>query len=187
MSEKDLQERMANWFSRYFHVQREVLGYHKGEDNDKERKYIDLVLVHKSDDPKNPRFPFGIEVKLGNKKKGKDLAKWLLQAIAYRMTTFTGYHQKLMVMTFPQLSGEYLEEGANMSKHNVKGYHFEAAHHNVGTFLGGLGIGEVQKYIGPDDKVHIRFVFSGGVLWDSRFDDLNMKNIYKYTHHGKNK
>lgn len=71
---------------------------------------IDLVLVHKTDIEK--KYPIGVEIKVDEKKRGKDLAMWLKQASLYSTLEFNGFG-KCLIVAYPQVSGLYLREGIN--------------------------------------------------------------------------
>jgi len=77
MTEDKLQENISKYMSTWFNVTREV------KSNDGKCR-IDIIMIHKSDIYK--KYPIGIEVKLVEKKQGKDLAKWLKQAYKYTQT-----------------------------------------------------------------------------------------------------
>ena len=134
-NEKELQNRIYNFFLKYFFVYKEVYS----QDN-KDR--IDLILVHYSD--KERKYPIGIEIKVKQKKTGKTLAMWLKQAERYSKRDFKAFG-KCLVATCPQISGYYLREGIEMHNHEDKDSSGQA--NNAGTFLAQFGVGEIQKYI----------------------------------------
>lgn len=157
-NEKQLQDKLEVWFSRYFSVYREVW--------DVTGKYrIDLVLIHKTDVNRN--YPIGIEVKLTAKKRGKDLALWLKQSSNYADQNFSDFG-KCLIATCPQISVFYLREGERMTQHDTT----MPQHNNIGTFIGQFNIGEVQKI----DNKHCRIVYKGSIIWDSISDELRFNN-----------
>jgi hypothetical protein len=168
MEEKKLQELIAGYLSKWFYVQREVWS------TDHKRR-IDIVILHKKY-LKDFSYPIGIEVKVDAKKRGKDLAEWLKQAQDYSTKDFKGFG-KIMVCTYPQIAGKYMEEGTDISKHDINSCDRLACHHNVNTFLGQFGIGELQRYkIGQNG--FLRIVFKSYPIWDSR-TDVFREEFYK--------
>lgn len=164
-SEKELQEKVATFLSRYFNVELEVW-------SSDHTSRIDIVLVHKSDILKE--YPIGIEVKQDNKKTGSLLGQWLHQANRYTEKTFNGYG-RLMILTYPQISGKCLAEGMLMHPHNVFESGDFACQHNVNTFLGQFQIGELQRYR-HNEKEYLRIVFNSRLVWDHRRDDFRKHN-----------
>lgn len=164
MTEKELQNKIAVYLSQFFDVELEV------SSTDHKRR-IDMVMIHKSDIIK--AFPVGIEIKTDDKKTGSNLGKWLNQAIDYTQKEFIGYG-KIMVITYPQIAGQCLEEGRLMHPHNVYEYGDFACQHNVNSFLAQFKIGELQKYK-INDKNHIRIVFNSRLLWSSHNDIFRNK------------
>jgi len=172
MNEDTLQSRIAKFLSRWFKVEREV----ESIDN---KSRIDIVIIHHTD--VEQKYPIGIEVKLAEKKRGMDLAKWLKQAIRYTRSKFKGYG-KVMVITAPQITGYYLNEGINMHQHDPFGESTLSLGNNVHTFIGGFDIGELQKYERVDYKTnatkkYFRIVYKSSLIWDSRTDDFRTNNI----------
>jgi len=161
VDEKELQLKMENYLSRYFHIESEVKSTDwKGR--------IDLIVIHKTDISR--KYPIGIEIKVNAKKTGKDIAAWLRQANGYANMNFIGYG-KCLIVTCPQISGLYMREGELMHQHeNDEGC---PADHNVSTFVGHFGIGEVQKYV-RNNKRYLRIVFKGKILWEQH------NNIFRY-------
>lgn len=172
MTEDKLQERIANFLTNWFSVEREVWS-----DDGKSR--IDIIITHKSD--KVHKYPIGVEVKLTEKKRGMDLAKWLQQAHRYSNVTFQGYG-KILVITAPQITGYYLNEGMNMTQHDPFESSSVSCSNNVNTFIGGFNIGELQKYTRVDyktkkEKTYLRIVYKSFLIWDQRTDDFRTHNI----------
>ena len=156
--ESILQGKIAAYLDKYFFVFREVW-------NIGHNFRIDLVIIHRSDIEK--KYPIGIEVKLTDKKKGKDLAMWLKQASNYADQQFNVFG-KCLIITAPQISDYYLREGERMHQHDEKtGYA-----NNIGTFIGQFNIGELQKY---EDK-YMRIVFKGQIIWESRYNEFHSNN-----------
>jgi len=166
ISEKELQTKIADFMSRYFEVELEVWSKDK-------KSRIDIVLIHKTDLQK--LYPIGIEIKTDDKKTGSSLGQWLHQANGYSEKSFNGYG-KLMVLTYPQISGKCLAEGMLMHPHNVFESGSLALQHNVNTFLGQFSIGELQKYRHHNDKEYLRIVFNSRLIWDHRTDDFRPGN-----------
>lgn len=176
MTEDKLQENISKYMSTWFNVTREV------KSNDGKCR-IDIIMIHKSDIYK--KYPIGIEVKLVEKKQGKDLAKWLKQAHKYTQTKFIGFGE-VLVITVPQITGYYLNEGTLMNQHDPFKHGNFAGQNNVNTFLGGFNIGELQKYNyiahGTQwDKnksgEYLRIVYKASLIWDGVNDDLRTHNI----------
>lgn len=165
MDEKDLQNKLEGFLSRFFHVGHEVCSCPPHE------RRIDIMLVHKSDIDKN--FPIGIEVKVAEKKTGTDLANWIKQAYDYSKITWKDYGRVLMV-TYPQISELYLREGERMQKHVNNGAAGQG--HNVATFLSQFGIGELQKYRDRNGSEMCRIVYKGQRIWDMKDDKLRINN-----------
>ena len=165
MTEFDIQKRMFIYLQRYFKPKIEVWSTDR-------KKRIDIAMIHKSDIEK--KFPIGIEIKINEKKSGKDLSLWLKQAIEYTQKEFIGYG-KLMVITYPQISGLYLNEGLSMHIHIVTDPDDFACQNNVNTFLGQSKIGEFQKYR-RDNKEFCRIVFKGALIWDEFKDQFRINN-----------
>jgi len=168
MTEKELQDRMAIYLSRFFNVEKEVCSTDY-------KKRIDMVMIHKSDTLS--LFPVGIEIKTDDKKTGSNLGKWLNQAIEYTKKEFIGYG-KIHVITYPQIAGQCLEEGKLMHPHNVYEYGDFACQHNVNSFLAQFEIGELQKFQ-FNDKNHVRIVFNSRLLWSSH-NDIFRNKYYKF-------
>jgi len=161
--ESELRDNIIKYLSEWFVCDKEVW-------SDNRDGRIDIVAIHKSDI--NKEHPFGIEVKIGTKKTGKDIGAWLKQAHGYTNMIFPPYG-KLIILTCPQVSGRYLEEGWEMTKHDVKRSGFYYCQHNVNTFLGSFGIGELQKY----DNKYSRMVWKGVKFWDSINDNFRIEEI----------
>jgi hypothetical protein len=121
-------------------------------------------MFHFSDTDK--LFPFGIELKKTNVKRGGDIAKWCIQANDYTKLKFNG-HTPIVFVT-PQISGWYLDEGERVSKHNVELSGSNGCHNNVNSFIyRSFNIGELQKYyIGP--TAYFRFTINSYQVWDSQ-------------------
>lgn len=161
--EKQLQERMFKFMSKYFIVEYEVWST-----NHKRR--IDLIAIHKTDSLK--KYPIGIEIKINQKKTGKDIAEWLKQANDYSLLDFVNYG-KCLIITCPQVSGLYMREGEYMHIHeDENGY---GQDNNISTFLGQFNIGEVQKYI-RNGTAMLRIVFKGQIIWDQHNDSFRSHN-----------
>ena len=163
--EKQLQEKISQYLANYFQVEIEVWS------QDHSRR-IDIVLVHKSDIKKE--YPIGIEIKTDDKKTGSSLGQWLHQANDYTLRQFNGYG-KLLIITYPQISGKCLAEGMLMHFHNVFESGSLALQHNVNTFLGQFNIGELQKYQ-FNDKTYLRIVFNARLIWDHRKNEFRTDN-----------
>ena len=166
LNEDELQRKIKDYLSTWFDVEREV--------RSTKRKRIDLVCVHKSD--KEKKYPFGIEVKVDKKKRGKDIANWFKQACYYTREDFVGYG-RCIIITAPPVSGYYLEEGLRMNKHELGG-RLGHCHHNVSTFLGQFGIGEMQRCNSWQGTGYV-FAYNGSVFWNSLTDNLNVNMIEK--------
>ena len=169
MTEKELQYKTCQYFSKHFNVEYEVWSVDM-------KSRIDLVLVHKSDI--NKTFPFGIEMKKADMKKGKNIADWIKQGCLYSQKEFKGYG-KLIILLAPQLSYEYLKEGNNVHSHELDGM---KQHCNVNTMLGQFGLGETMKLsrFNLSTKQHketICFVFSGNILYEYDNDLVNLDKI----------
>lgn len=163
VDEKELQIKMQTFLSRYFLIELEV----KSTDG---KRRIDMVIVHKSDLQK--AYPIGIEVKINEKKTGKDIAAWLKQANDYSFKKFIGYGQCLIV-TCPQISGLYLREGELMHQHETdEGCKPD---HNVSTFIGHFNIGEVQKYF-RNGRGFLCIVFKSRIIWEQHNDIFRFDN-----------
>lgn len=161
--EPELQIKMEKYLSKYFGVYPQVWSTDG-------TSRIDIVVIHKSDDIK--KYPIGIEIKTVSKKRGKDLADWLKQATRYTTKDFIGFG-KCLIITCPQVSGYYLREGEYMHQHETNEGYGQA--NNVSTFLGQFSIGEFQKYF-KNNKPYYRIVFSGQVIWESRYDSFRINN-----------
>ena len=166
MTEKELQDKMAVYLSTWFIVEKEICSLDS-------KSRIDLVMIHKSDISKE--YPIGIEIKIDAKKTGSTLGQWLHQARIYANKDFQKYG-KLMVCTYPQISGRCLEEGELMSKHDIWGSGFLGCHHNVNTFLAQFGIGELQKYKYHDGKKYLRITYNSKLVWDHRTNEFQSQN-----------
>lgn len=163
--EKELQDKIAEFLSRYFYVEKEVWSTDR-------KSRIDIAMIHKSDISK--LYPIGIEIKTDDKKTGSSLGQWLKQANGYSFKSFVNFG-KLMVVTYPQISGKCLAEGMLMHPHNVFESGDFACQHNVNTFLGQFNIGELQKYK-HQDNTFLRIVFNSRLIWDNRKNDLRINN-----------
>jgi len=168
-SEKRIKNGLKNKMMEYFHIDEEVT-------SDCGEGRIDLIMVHKSDI--DFKYPFGIEIKKIGNKKGCEIGRWFKQIIRYQEYTF-GSHGKIIPFVFPQMSFFYFEEGDFVSKHDVFRHDYLGCHHNFSTFLGANGIGELQVYDYRGEKYY-RLVYSSKKLWDSRSDELNVKELDFY-------
>jgi hypothetical protein len=169
-NEKELQNKMGLFLSQYFFVNYEVWSTNHV-------KRIDLIIVHKSDADK--KYPIGIEIKIDEKKKGKELANWIKQASTYSKLNFNGFGRCLIV-TYPQISGTYLNEGTEMNQH-IDEFGVARKDHNISTFLSSFGIGEMQRYVyenykNKTKKEYIRIVYLGQVIWDLKDNELRTTN-----------
>ena len=108
MTEGELKKKMIEYFNKYFIVDKEVW-------SDDMTSRIDIMLVEKDDE--ELKYPIGIEVKEDCKKRGKELAMWLRQSSRYSTKIF-GKYGKVLVVTYPQVSGKYLNEGSSMNQHS---------------------------------------------------------------------
>ena len=160
MSEKNLQYKLGSYLKRWFNVYYEVWSCDY-------KKRIDIVIVHKSDT--DYKYPFGIELKVSDFKRGKNIGEWLKQSFTYSKKDFVKFG-KLIILVFPRISEVYLKEGSKMHQHTIT-----QPDHNINTFLGALNIGEFQK----DNNGKKRIVFSGSVLWTENNNDLRIHNIQK--------
>ena len=166
MTEKELQCKITDYMQKWFFVETEVW-------SDDHKRRIDLVMIHKSDTVR--LFPIGVEIKQDAKKTGSSLGQWIQQAHDYTEKFFVNYG-KLMVITYPQVSGKCLEEGELMSKHDIWSSDFLGCHHNVNTFLGQFHIGELQKYKYRDQKIYLRITYNSKLVWDGRTDEFKEQN-----------
>jgi hypothetical protein len=160
LSEDVLHKKIAVYLSKYFKVTNEV------KSTDKKRR-IDMVIIHLTDT--EMKYPIGIEVKINDKKRGKDLANWLKQASDYATKEFIGFG-KCLIVTCPQVSGYYLREGELMNQHETESGCGQA--NNIGTFLSQFGVGEMQK----EDGKYFRIVFKGQTIWESKYNRFNFAN-----------
>ena len=165
MNERELKDKMEQYLSKYFHIYREV------KSNDK-TSIIDIIMIHKTND----KYKIGIEVKLDEKKRGKDLANWLKQSERYTTKTF-GRFGKVIICTYPQITEKVLKEGELMHKHDVYKDNDLAKQNNINTFLGQFNIGELQKYYSRTRRWMLRIVFKGVCFWDERNDNLKIEAI----------
>lgn len=169
-NEKILQLKLASFLSKYFEVDYEVWSVCG-------TKRIDLIIVHKLDIEK--RYPIGIEIKVDDKKKGKQLADWIKQASTYSQLKFKGFG-KCLIVTYPQVSGTYLNEGTEMNQH-IDEFGQCRKDHNIATFLSSFGIGEMQRYYFSDYKTgtkkeYLRIVYLGQIIWDLKDNDFRINN-----------
>lgn len=169
INESLLKAKMIIYFRRFFYVEEEVWSTDKS-------KRIDLIITHKSDVQRN--YPIGIEIKVDDKKRGKELAKWIIQSSEYSEKIFNKYG-KCLIATCPQISGLYLREGIYMHNHESENDWGQA--NNIGTFLSQFNIGEVQKYIREYYKTNtrknlLRIVYRGQIIWDQHDDRLRINN-----------
>ena len=168
-TEKELQNKIGQYLSNYFEVQFEKV-------SDCKKSRIDIFMYHKSDVLE--QYPIGIEIKRTNVKKGAEIAKWLLQSDRYTETTFN--NQKTLIFICPQISGNYFEEGLNISKHDIYGASTYSCHHNVHTFLyGAFKVGEFQKFKCYNNKEHCRLAINTKIVWHS--ENPNSFNFERYS------
>jgi len=166
--ESEIQKMVSDTLSKYFHVRREVLS----EDGSSR---IDVIAVHKSDN--NGNFPIGIEIKAVGKKRGVEIGDWINQAYKYSQLPFRGFG-KVAVFLFPQISGLYLEEGSEVSRHNLTGRQiWEGGHHNVATMLSSFDLGELQFYKTWKGKWRLRLVYAAKRIWEQHNDIFQPNNL----------
>ena len=166
MTERELHGIIHNSLARFFIVESEVK-------SDCRTGRIDIIMTHKSDIAM--RYPIGIEIKKFDKKTGADVGKWLHQAQRYTEMTW-GKYGRIVAIVAPQISG-YVFDEAQLTDQNHKKDGRPTPHHNVSTFLGQFGVGELQTYfwhdysIGKDYK-RMRIVYKGWAIWDQAYDEL---------------
>lgn len=159
MPEVELEDRIVNFFGRWFDVYfqvRSMCGKHR----------IDILMYHQTDSGKE--YPIGIEIKKGDIKRGTDIGKWCLQAKSYSSALFD--EKKPHVFTAPQITGWYLNEGKLVSQHPVDERGSFSQQNNVNSFLyRSFGIGEMQKYFTtwPTRRDHFRLVINTYLVWSS--------------------
>lgn len=164
MTEAQLQQKLFDYLSRYFYVESEVWSVCH-------TRRIDLAMFHKSDI--GHAYPVGIEIKTFSKKTGGDIGRWLMQAQTYSQLDFRNYG-KMLILVAPQISGYVFEEGElTDAGHHEHGR--PTSHHNVSTFIGQFGIGEMQSYYRTNYRIdektkHYRFVMKGQILWADHYD-----------------
>jgi len=168
--ESKLRDNLVTYLNKYFITEIEVKSI-----NNKGR--LDLVLLHKSDIER--KYPLGIEIKKINRKKGKNIGDWIKQIERYQNYDFNHYG-KVLTFIFPQLSDLYFTEGILMHKHHAFRHDIYGAQHNISTFLGQLGIGELQFYDDKQYKIQARLVFCGSIIWNSLRNELNVKKADFY-------
>lgn len=160
-SEADLQDRLIQFFGKWFDVYFEVTSLCG-------KFRIDLLMYHNSDTQRN--YPIGIEIKKNSIKRGTDIGKWCQQAGNYTKVLFD--EKYATVFTAPQISGSYLEEGKLMAKHDVYAHGYLGAHHNINSFLyKSFGIGELQKFksVWPRPAERARLVINCKEIWSSQY------------------
>ncbi len=165
MTEKELQEKLANYLRQYFIVELEVW-------SDDRKSRIDIAMIHKSDIQK--QYPVGIEIKTDAKKTGSSLGQWLKQAVVYTQKEFCGYG-KMMIITYPQITDKCITEGDLMHKHDSSVKGDLACQNNINTFLGQFNIGELQRY--RDNNIeYLRIVCNSRLFWDNQRDQIRPHN-----------
>lgn len=156
-TEKELQHNTASYFSKWFDVEREIK-------SDCLKRRIDILMFHKSD--KENILPIGIEIKIVDTKKGSELADWCLQAQHYSTLSFRQFKPTIFIL--PQITGNYLDEGLLINKHNIESPGIKGVHNNVNSFLyKAFNFGEVQKYK-FNNIYYSRLVINTKQIWDSR-------------------
>lgn len=170
ITEKELQNKIGQYLANYFEVEFEKI-------SDCKKSRIDIFMYHKTDALKE--YPIGIEIKKSNIKKGAEIAKWLLQSDRYTENTFN--NQKTLIFVCPQISGNYFEEGQNISKHDIYSASTYSCHHNVHTFLyGAFKVGEFQKYNSIKNETCIRLAINTKIIWNSE-----IPNLFHYDRYNK--
>lgn len=155
--EETTKEQFIKYFSQWFEIKAEVKSECKAG-------RIDIRMFHKTDILK--QYPFGVELKRKNIKRGTDLGEWVLQASEYAKLKFD--NRFLHVFIYPQISDKYLKEGIDISQHDVYADGINGWHYNVNSFLyKAFKIGEVQKYKNWRGKQYCRFVLNNTQIWDS--------------------
>jgi len=170
MKEKDVQNLLIKKMSNYFHVEDEIW-------SDDKKSRIDIVMIHFSDI--QGKYPIGIEVKQGNKKKGHEMGLWLKQSSTYAEKDFADFGN-VIVCTYPQITGLYFQEGTEMHKHNELGHTSLSWQSNVNTFLGAFNVGELQFYYRNEEKYY-RIVFNATLIWDEYKDLFRPENYTKWV------
>lgn len=156
LTESDLQDRLINYFSKWFHVEFEITSTCS-------TRRIDILMFHHCDNDK--LYPIGIEIKKTDVKRGGEIAGWCLQAKAYTQLSFKGFTPTVFI--YPQISGWYLDEGERVSKHNVELSGSAGSHNNVNSFLyKSFGFGELQRY---NAGKYCRLVINTYIIWDSAY------------------
>ncbi len=157
ISEAATKEQFIKYFSEWFNIRPEVTSECKAG-------RIDIVMYHKTD--MNKEYPFGLELKRKDVKRGTELGAWMVQANGYTKLKFN--NQSLRVFVYPQISDRYLKEGSDISQHNVYEDGINGWHYNVNSFLfKAFGIGELQKYKNWKKQSRCRLVINTYPIWDS--------------------
>lgn len=165
MTEKEIENKTILWLQSH-----NFLVYPQAWDSTHKFR-IDIICRHVDCN----RY-FGIEIKLNEKKRGKDLANWIKQASNYHNCNW-GEFGKLIIFAAPQISIDYLREGVKMSQHEECRHLIN--HNNVSTFLGQFGIGEILRY--RDEKIStLLFSHTSFILYDGRTRTINKNLIEKH-------
>jgi hypothetical protein len=180
--EEKVHKALATELSQHFTVYNYVVNTGSKDKYQKGAKEIDMILVHESG------IHLGVEVKCNEDiYKGKDVADWVRQIATYERKLWFGH--RVLIFAYPQISGRIFEEGEihTNSSHCAYTSGTKSAHHNVSTFLGNFGCGEIVEVKGKmyNDTFQMytsyrgyQFNHSGYVIWNES-QGLNMENWQK--------
>jgi len=192
MKESELTTVFCNYFSKYFHIQKEVSPINS-------RKRIDLVLTSKI----SKDYVFGVELKNDAHKQGNRLGKWVRQAEGYSKMNFSirEYERAIPVLIYPAISALFIQvlttyqpivknisfkdprDGSILNKTMEfypafhEKYH---EHHNLNGIISEFNIGEIRK-IQYRDTQEYAFLFKNKILWTEHGG--HHKANYKYYFH----
>lgn len=164
--EKDVEEKIAGYLSKWFTVYRQVK-------SDCKKFRCDILMYHKEEG--SAQTPIIIEIKRDNVKQGQSLGEWCVQASDYSHTTWHS-GKKALVIIFPQISGLYFEEGCLVKAHDVCNHE----HHNINSFLyGAFKIGELRDFYYHEFKGYA-IIANNKIIWQSHFPfQLKSHNLHK--------
>lgn len=154
-TEKEVEVKIADYFSKWFIVHRQVR-------SDCKKYRCDILMYHKEHG--SVQVPIIIEIKRGNIKQGQSLGEWCTQSANYSNATWHN-GKKALVILFPQISGFYFEEGCLVNPHNV----CNEDHHNINSFLyGAFKIGELRDFYHHQNKGYA-IIVNNKTIWQSHF------------------
>lgn len=162
LTEKELSEKFASHFSKWFEIFPEVK-------DDAKICRIDFLLQEKIS-----KVIFGIECKHPGDHKGHPISDIVQQAIQYSRLKWDGKH--IPIFIYPQLSlnqfaGVEKEVQIEGSRYVIDKHDHNHHHHTFNGFLGGFNVGEIRRLTSDYGPAYHAFVFNNQLIYSTEKRD----------------